>query len=324
MKLNFIKDKKKEQSDEKIFFVLFVILFVFVCRTDLTQKKCPQDIGRQTPPLRVCVKPKTPNGMFYDQFGHKVDDNATSRDIFQEMLESFSFEVSLAVSGEEGITELEAASKDKPYQLVIMDWKMPDMDGIEVSKRIKDHKGLSNIPPIILVTAYGREEILQQAEQLGLEGFLLKPVSPSMLFDTILQAFGEALPETSRVAQRHEQDAEVLKHIRGAHVLLVEDNEINQQVAREILEGAGLTVALATNGQEAVNAVKENKYDAVLMDVQMPVMDGYTATKRIRNWEGGRRKSEVGMRPATSSAESNAETEVRQEASNLQPPTSNL
>jgi CheY-like chemotaxis protein len=144
---------------------------------------------------------------------------------------------------------------------------------------------LSKIPPIILVTAYGREEIMQQAEEVGLEGFLLKPVNPSMLFDTIMQAFGETVPETSRIAQRREQETEALEHIRGANVLLVEDNEINQQVAREILEGAGLKVTLANDGQEAVNAVKENEYDAVLMDVQMPVMDGYTATREIRKDE---------------------------------------
>ncbi|MEJ2221614.1 MAG: ATP-binding protein, partial [Desulfobacterales bacterium] len=112
-----------------------------------------------------------------------VDDSATSRSILQEMLESFSFEVSLASSGEEGISELEAASKDKPFELVIMDWQMPGMDGIEASRRIKDHKGLSKIPAIVMVTAYGREEVMQQAEQVGLEGFLLKPVNPSMLFD---------------------------------------------------------------------------------------------------------------------------------------------
>jgi PAS domain S-box-containing protein len=211
-----------------------------------------------------------------------VDDNATSRVILQEMLESFSFEVSLAASGEEGITELEDANEDKPFELVIMDWKMPGMDGIEASKRIKDHEDLNKIPAIILVTAYGREEIMQQAEEVGLGGFLLKPVSASMLFDNIVQAFGEAVPETSRVVQRHEQEAETLEHIRGANVLLVEDNEINQQVAREILEGAGLNITLANNGLEAVNAVKESNYDAVLMDVQMPVMDGYTATREIR------------------------------------------
>jgi CheY-like chemotaxis protein len=214
-----------------------------------------------------------------------VDDNATSRDIFQEMLESFTFEVTVAASGPEGITELESAEEDKPFELVVMDWKMPGMDGIEASKLIKEHKGLSRIPAIVMVTAYGREEVMQQVDEVGLEGFLLKPVNPSMLFDTIMQAFGEAVPETSRVAQRKEQEAEALENIQGARLLLVEDNEINQQVAKEILEGAGLNVAIATNGQEAVNAVKENDYDAVLMDVQMPVMDGYTATRKIREWE---------------------------------------
>jgi PAS domain S-box-containing protein len=214
-----------------------------------------------------------------------VDDNATSRDILQEMLESFSFEVSVAASGEEGITELENADKDKPFELVIMDWKMPGIDGIEASKRIKDHKGLMKIPSIVMVTAYGREEIMQQAEEFGLEGFLLKPVNSSILFDAIMQALGAAEPATFRVVQRHEQETEAVKHIKGALVLLVEDNEINQQVAKEILEGAGLSVSLANDGQEAVNAVKENNYDAVLMDVQMPVMDGYTATREIRKDE---------------------------------------
>jgi CheY-like chemotaxis protein len=211
-----------------------------------------------------------------------VDDNATSREIFQKMLESFSFEVTFAASGKEGLAELEKASENESFELVIMDWKMPGMDGIEASKLIKNHKGLSKIPPIILVTAYGREEVIQQAEEVGLEGFLLKPVSASMLFDTIMQAFGEEVPETSRIVQKNEQKAETLDHIRGANVLLVEDNEINQQVAKEILEGAGLIVTLAADGQEGVNAVKEKNYDTVLMDVQMPIMDGYTATREIR------------------------------------------
>jgi polar amino acid transport system substrate-binding protein len=238
-----------------------------------------------------------------------VDDNATSRGILQEMLESFSFEVSVAASGKEGITELENADEDKPFELVIMDWKMPGMDGIEASKRIKDLTSLNKIPPIVMVTAYGREEVMQQADQVGLEGFLLKPVSPSMLFDTIMEAFGEKVRESSRVAPRKEQKAEAFKQIDGARVLLVEDNEINQQVAKEILEGAGLNVALANNGQEAVSRIKETNYDAVLMDVQMPVMDGYTATREIRKWESEDR----GQR-----------TDIRGQNSNLQPPTSNI
>jgi len=230
-----------------------------------------------------------------------VDDNATSRSIFREMLESFSFETTLAASGQEGLIELEKASGSEPFELVIMDWQMPGMDGIEASRRIKNHKELSKIPAIIMVTAYGREEVMQQAEAVGLEGFLLKPVSPSTLFDAIMQAFGEAVPEVSPITRGKKQEAGDLEDIRGARVLLVEDNEINQQVAREILEGAGLIVAVANNGQEAVDAVKTNAYDAVLMDVQMPVMDGYTATKAIRKWESGMR-NEIGKNSDLKSA----------------------
>jgi len=212
-----------------------------------------------------------------------VDDNDTSRGILREMLESFSFEVTLAASGREALTELETASESQPFELVLMDWQMPGMDGIEASRRIKNHKGLSKIPAIVMVTGYGREEVMQQVEEAGLEGFLLKPVSPSMLFDATMKAFGAAVPDMARVAQSKEQAAEAFKHIQGARLLLAEDNEINQQVAKEILEGAGLAVTIANNGLEAVNAVKAGNYDAVLMDIQMPVMDGYTATREIRN-----------------------------------------
>ncbi len=245
-----------------------------------------------------------------------VDDNAISREILQEMLESFSFEVSVAASGAEGIAELEGAGQDKPFELVVMDWKMPGMDGIEASKRIKHHKDLDKIPPIILVTAYGREEVMQQAEAVGLEGFLLKPVNPSMLFDAIMQAFGETVPEVSRVLQKKKQEAKTLENIQGARVLLVEDNEINQQVAKEILEGAGLNVTVVNNGLEAVTAVKESSYDAVLMDVQMPVMDGYTATKEIRKWEGGMRNKD--------SEDRGQKTEDRNKGSALSPQSSEL
>ncbi len=215
-----------------------------------------------------------------------VDDNATSRGILKGMLKSFGFEVSLAASGEEGLTELENTSKTHPHQLVLMDWKMPGMNGIEASRRIRNHPSLAKIPTIIMVTAYGREEIMRQADQIGLEGFLIKPVSPSVLFDTIMQAFGKRSHLIHESAQRKEQKAESLEDIsRGLRYLLVEDNEINQEVARELLERAGLPVAIATNGEEAVRAVKEKDFEVVFMDVQMPVMDGYQATGEIRKDE---------------------------------------
>jgi two-component system sensor histidine kinase/response regulator len=243
-----------------------------------------------------------------------VDDNATSRGIFREMLESFSFEVTVASSGQEGLTELEKASESQPFELVIMDWQMPGMDGIETSRHIKNHTGLNKIPAIVMATAYGREEVMQQAEAVGLEGFLLKPASPSMLFDVVMQAFGEKVPEVSRITHKKEQEARALKNIRGARLLLVEDNEINQQVAKEILEGAGLVVTIANNGREAVDCVTSSDFDAVLMDVQMPVMDGYTATRKIRELQ---LKAQSSKLKAT-------EPEDRSEGSALSPQSSEL
>ena len=125
---------------------------------------------------------------------------------------------------------------------------------------------------------------MKRAEQLGLEGFLIKPVSPSMLLDAIMSAFGKESPAGGRRTMRRDTWHEGLEQIQGASLLVVEDNEINQQVAQEILEEAGLRVTLAGDGRQAVDAVKTANYHAVLMDVQMPVMDGYAATKMIRQY----------------------------------------
>lgn len=130
---------------------------------------------------------------------------------------------------------------------------------------------------------------MQQAEKIGLDGFLIKPVSSSVMFDTIIQAFGKELPRQLKADAIKRIDSIGSENIAGANVLLVEDNEINQQVADEILSGAGLKVTIAGNGQEALDLVQANDFDVVLMDVQMPVMDGYTATREIRKWEGGAR-----------------------------------
>jgi PAS domain S-box-containing protein len=211
-----------------------------------------------------------------------VDDNATSREILESMLTSFTFEVTLAATGEEGLQELEKAAGSQPFELVILDWKMAGIDGIETARRIRSHSGIKPTPAMILITAYGREGVMQKAEKGGLDGFLLKPVSPSVLFDTIMQAFGKETAAERRTDRALDRTATATEQIRGAQILLVEDNEINRQVAREILENAGLTVTMACDGKEAVAAVARNRFDAVLMDVQMPVMDGYTATREIR------------------------------------------
>jgi signal transduction histidine kinase/DNA-binding response OmpR family regulator/HPt (histidine-containing phosphotransfer) domain-containing protein/HAMP domain-containing protein len=214
-----------------------------------------------------------------------VDDNINARKIMKGQLESFGFNVSLAASGEKGLKELEKASGETPYDLVLMDWKMPDMNGIEASRRIKNQSDLEKIPTIIMVTAYGHEKVKYQADQIGLDGYLIKPISASVLLDTILQALNKETSANSRINNRRVEQTELYSNIQGAHVLIVEDNEINQEVARELLEGIGMPVTIATNGEEAVHAVKDGAFEAVLMDIQMPVMDGFHATREIRQWE---------------------------------------
>ncbi len=239
-----------------------------------------------------------------------VDDSTTSQNIFKETLESFSFEVAVADSGEKALSEFKkAADRGQPYNLIIMDWKMPGMDGIEAARKIKEMSHSAPGPDIIMATAYGRQEVMKQARDVGLDGFLIKPVNASVMFNTIMEVFDKDVDRGPRIRARQEPEKDTLKTIKGASVLLVEDNEINQQVAREILSGAGLEVTLAINGQEAVDAVRQNKFDAVLMDIQMPVMDGYAATRRIRKWEGGRRKAEGGMKQEDSQEGTEAEVE---------------
>jgi PAS domain S-box-containing protein len=211
-----------------------------------------------------------------------VEDNASSREILQTLLESMTFEVSAVASAEEGIAELEEEAKERPYKLVVMDWKMPGMDGIKACEVIKRDARIPTKPKMIIVTAYGREEVMQRSAKVGVDGFLLKPVSQSMLFDAIMVAFDKEVPDREHAVAWRVSAKENLGKLRGARVLLAEDNEINQQVAQEMLESAGLEVGIADNGEEAVARVKAEAYDAVLMDIQMPVMGGFEATREIR------------------------------------------
>jgi len=165
---------------------------------------------------------------------------------------------------------------------VLMDLKMPGMDGIEASRRIRNSPELTTIPQILMVTAYGREEVMRQAEDVGLAAFLIKPFNQSVLFDTIMGVFGHGAGSRLRQPALAGQEPDGMNAIRGARILLAEDNEINQQIAIELLEQAGMVVDVANNGLEAVSAVGRTCYDLVLMDIQMPEMDGLTATRNIR------------------------------------------
>ncbi len=211
-----------------------------------------------------------------------VDDNITAQHVFHDALESFSFKVKTTGSGEEAIQILEKADSKNPYKLILMDWKMHGMDGIEAASRIKSNKNIPQKPRIILVTSYGREEVMLHAEEAGLDAFLIKPVNNSMLFNTIMDVFGEDVSGRKIAKKRETAKEEAAEKLRGASTLLAEDNEINQQVAVELLEAVGIVVDVVDNGRKAVEAVKASRYDLVLMDLQMPVLGGLEATIEIR------------------------------------------
>ncbi len=209
-----------------------------------------------------------------------IDDNPQARAVLSSMLTSMTFVVDEAPSGLEGIEMVrQAAEQGKPYEIAFVDWQMPGIDGIETSKRIRALPNLKVRPQLVMVTAYGREEVLKQAEENAFANVLIKPVTPSMLLDSAIEALGADDGKVFDVPAEHKQD---IGRLRGARVLLVEDNELNREVALGLLEDARLAIDMAENGEVAVKMVNQNKYDVVLMDMQMPVMDGISATKIIR------------------------------------------
>jgi len=214
-----------------------------------------------------------------------VDDCAETRTIMQKMLESFGLNVELVGSGMESLGMLkDNRDKGEPFNLVIMDWLMPGLDGIETTKKIRRELNLSI--PIILMTAFGEETEDLDIEKDGISGFLTKPIYQSMLFNAIMDAFGmEQLKQAGRKEAIITSTSIYKKRLKGFRILVAEDNLINQEIALAILEGAGMVAEVVKNGRKAVDAVLKGGFDAVLMDIQMPEMDGYEATKMIRRKE---------------------------------------
>ncbi len=214
-----------------------------------------------------------------------IDDSPTTRRILVETLESFSFTATAAESGEAGVAAF--ANAREPWDLLIVDREMPGMDGLETLRRIREAGGAES-PPAILLTTHGSKGLESAASGLGIRRFLHKPIGHSSLFDAIMSVFGVDGPFGAAVAAAPAaHDAE---HLRGARVLLVEDNETNQLVASEILGQYGLVVDIAANGQEGVDAVLRagtpSPYALIFLDIQMPVMDGYDAARAIRRVPG--------------------------------------
>ena len=210
-----------------------------------------------------------------------ADDSAIAREILSTYLRSFSFGVDEVEDGEELIKLMETT--EEPYDLVILDWLMPGMNGLEVAQKIKTELKPEVDPRIIMVSAFSSGEVTDKPGGEYIDQFLAKPVSASHLYDAVMEVFGLQSGKISRSRSTTGQmDMEELRPVQGAEILLVEDNEINQQVARELLEQAGFRVDVADHGQKALEMLEHKAYDCVLMDVQMPVMDGFTATSRIR------------------------------------------
>jgi PAS domain S-box-containing protein len=214
-----------------------------------------------------------------------VDDNPSAREILAAMGRSFGLEIDTASDGEVALQMVaKADARNKAYDVTLMDWKMPRMDGVQCARQLQQSKH-PNRATVIMVTAFGREEAQSSASEKGvfLKSILTKPVTPSALLEAIGVALGKGPLLESHENEKAESKALCLHKLEGVRLLLVEDNELNQELALELLRNAGIDVTVANNGQEALEALAQNPdVDGVLMDCQMPVMDGYAATREIR------------------------------------------
>jgi two-component system sensor histidine kinase/response regulator len=201
-----------------------------------------------------------------------ADDNLLVQHTVASMLSSLGFRCETVANGP-AVLETLSGNDHPQYDLVIVDWMMPDMDGVETVRRIRA-LDLAKPPHIMMISGYGQEELLPQILSLGLDGVLTKPVNRGQLIEMLERCFNLSA-QTRPTGGVHFQP--------GTRVLVVEDNEINRMVAEDILTGAGISVTVATDGRLGIDAVMNHPFDAVLMDLQMPVIDGYEATREIRS-----------------------------------------
>jgi CheY-like chemotaxis protein len=213
-----------------------------------------------------------------------VDDNASAREILAGMLHEFGMHCETAANGALALEQLQAAQQaGQPFELVLLDWRMPVLNGLETLARLPQ-AGLSPLPAVIMITSHAREDALQSAGDDGLrpKAILTKPVTGSTLLEAISEALGHEVLVVNRVHQKADAQREHMQALRGSRLLLVEDNDMNQELALELLGQAGIEVVLANHGQEALDILSQDaRFDGILMDCQMPVMDGYTAARRI-------------------------------------------
>jgi len=208
-----------------------------------------------------------------------VDDNETWLKILTTLLTNFEIDVDIALSGKVALDMI--CNSDTQYDLILMDWNMPELDGIETTKLINQQCKKTLPKEIIMVSAFRQESVMPLGKDAGIEIFLQKPINPSTLNDMLCEIFlGEIKQNYSS-----EQNLKKLYNIttlKGSNILLVEDNKINQEIILGLLEHSGIQIDIANNGQESIDKFEKNKYDLILMDLQMPIMDGYKATTIIR------------------------------------------
>ncbi len=210
-----------------------------------------------------------------------VDDNATNRLVVREMTSSWGLVPVEAVDGKKALAEMgNAFEAGAPYRLLLLDLLIPDMDGFEVAERVKASPFGADVE-IILLTSVGQKGDTRRCKELGISGYLLKPVKQPELLDAITMALGQPSREGGAVITRHL----IREARRRLSILLAEDNIVNQKLAVKLLEKRGYQVAVASNGREAVDAFEGERFDLILMDVQMPEMDGLEATRLIREKE---------------------------------------
>ncbi|MBF0264868.1 MAG: response regulator, partial [Gammaproteobacteria bacterium] len=209
-----------------------------------------------------------------------VDDEEISINIYSNMLKQFGFEVAQASSGHNAVELVKKYDKNTPFDVMIIDWKMPDLDGIETTRLIQNDSEIKHQPLVILLSGTNLEDVENMSLDIKLSGFLKKPSTPLTILDTIIYSLaGKKIPKQE---VKHDVSAADINKIAGAKLLLVEDHPINQELAVELLSSYNIRVTTVNNGQEAVDILKQESFDGILMDCQMPIMDGYTATEHIR------------------------------------------
>ncbi|MDX6459486.1 MAG: hypothetical protein QOE55_3183 [Acidobacteriaceae bacterium] len=210
-----------------------------------------------------------------------VDDSEIIRKVLLGMVQANGFLGRAVSSGEEALSALVHGSQvGQPFDLVLMDWRLPGIDGIEASRRIKEHTTLRPIPAIVMISAFESEEVLRGLKQPRFDAFLVKPITETVLMRTIVSISGENIAGPDSGLQP--VAGNLLSDLTGRRVLVVEDNEINRDLASELLCDLGIRTAVAINGRHGVDEVLAQPFDLVLMDIQMPVMDGLAATRLIR------------------------------------------